>query len=312
VPNLPDLLANHFRIPSPIEERSLPACSSSVVRVKREDRIHQDISGNKWRKLSGYLEKANNRGIITMGGPFSNHLHATAAACHFLGRSLVCLVRGEDADVKNPTLTDIGSWGARIIPLDRATYRKIRSERSLPKPIRDAYPDYLFIPEGGLGSPALSGIEQLAKEIYQQLEGWPQCIVLPLGTGTSAYGLRQFAPSSTRILGIRTVLDQRIPRRLKRQFSEVDPQGELEIIEGYEWGGFAKFDSRLLDWMEEVKAAYNLPLDLVYNSKAFFALNDLIASGELPGDGSTLYLHTGGLQGNRSLDYFKSRKRKRS
>lgn len=310
--SLSDLIANLVRIPSPIEERSIPGCSSSVVRVKREDLIHQDISGNKWRKLSGYLDKANTGGIITMGGPFSNHLHATAAACHFLGQRLICLVRGEDADAKNPTLIDIGNWGAKIIPLDRATYRGIRSEQSLPKAIRDAYPDYLFIPEGGLGPPALAGIEQLAKEIYQQLAGWPKCILLPLGTGTTAYGLRQFAPSSTRILGIRTVLDQCILRRLKRQFPEVDMQGELEIIEGYEWGGFAKFDSRLLNWMEEIKVEYDLPLDLVYNSKAFFALNDYIASGELPGDGSTLYIHTGGLQGNRSLDYFKSRKKKRS
>jgi 1-aminocyclopropane-1-carboxylate deaminase len=307
VPNSPVSLLSQFRIPSPIEEVSVPACPYSVIRIKREDLIHSEISGNKWRKLRGFLEKANHRGIMTMGGPFSNHLHATAAVCYLLELPLVCIVRGEEADVKNPTLNDIGNWGAKIISVKRSSYRNIRSQQSVPKSIRESYPHFLFIPEGGLGIPALVGIEQLAKEIYQQCREWPSSIVLPVGTGTTAYALRHYVPSSTRILGVRAVLDSGIPQRLRTQFPNLNPQKELEIVEGYEWGGFAKFDRRLLDWMERVKKECDLSLDMVYNSKAFFALNAFIASGELPGDESTLYIHTGGLQGNRSLAYFDSR-----
>ena len=50
--------------------------------VKRDDLIHQEVSGNKFRKLKYNIEKAktqNCQSIITYGGAYSNHLLAVAA-----------------------------------------------------------------------------------------------------------------------------------------------------------------------------------------------------------------------------------------
>ena len=51
--------------------------------LKREDLLHSTVSGNKFRKLKYNLLQAQEVGhntLLTFGGPFSNHLTATAAA----------------------------------------------------------------------------------------------------------------------------------------------------------------------------------------------------------------------------------------
>ena len=51
--------------------------------MKRDDLLHPVISGNKWRKLKYSLDHALSSGadtIVSMGGAYSNHLHALAYA----------------------------------------------------------------------------------------------------------------------------------------------------------------------------------------------------------------------------------------
>jgi len=51
--------------------------------IKRDDLLHPDISGNKYRKLRYNVEEAKQQGyhtLLTFGGAFSNHIAATAAA----------------------------------------------------------------------------------------------------------------------------------------------------------------------------------------------------------------------------------------
>ena len=53
------------------------------ITLKREDQIHPDISGNKWRKLKYNFQYAKQNGyqsVLTFGGAFSNHLAAVAIA----------------------------------------------------------------------------------------------------------------------------------------------------------------------------------------------------------------------------------------
>ena len=71
--------------------------------VKRDDLIHEQVSGNKWRKLKYNVELCQSlkkKGILTFGGAFSNHLLATAATCAELGIQSVGIVRGEELLLK--------------------------------------------------------------------------------------------------------------------------------------------------------------------------------------------------------------------
>jgi 1-aminocyclopropane-1-carboxylate deaminase len=46
---------------------------------------------------------------------------------------------------------------------------------------------------------------------------------------------------------------------------------------------------------------HGVPTDFVYTAKAAFALCDLTRQGYFPSGSRILLIHTGGLQGNRSL-----------
>ena len=59
-------------------------CSKNLeLWIKREDQIHPEVSGNKFRKLKYNLLEAKEKGfgtLLTFGGAYSNHILATAVA----------------------------------------------------------------------------------------------------------------------------------------------------------------------------------------------------------------------------------------
>ena len=77
------------------------------VFIKREDLIHDRISGNKWRKLYYNLREAAAKKyatLLTFGGAHSNHIAATAFAGKQFGFKTIGLIRGEATQPKNSTL----------------------------------------------------------------------------------------------------------------------------------------------------------------------------------------------------------------
>ena len=97
------------------------------ITLKREDQLHPIVSGNKFRKLKYNLKKAQQDGyqtLLTFGGPFSNHLAATAAAGKIMGFKTIGLVRGEEERSMNSTLKFCQDQGMTLFPISRAEYRK--------------------------------------------------------------------------------------------------------------------------------------------------------------------------------------------
>ena len=77
--------------------------------IKRDDLIHEIISGNKWRKLKYNFKEASHKGlntILSFGGAYSNHLHALSYACNKMGFDSVGVVRGDEPNILNSTLSD--------------------------------------------------------------------------------------------------------------------------------------------------------------------------------------------------------------
>ena len=68
---------------SPIQHIDDPFLEAFGVQLslKRDDLIHPEISGNKWRKLkyNALFAAVRSQAILTFGGAFSNHISATAA-----------------------------------------------------------------------------------------------------------------------------------------------------------------------------------------------------------------------------------------
>jgi 1-aminocyclopropane-1-carboxylate deaminase len=79
-------------IPSPLQAVYDDRLARHDVRLylKRDDLIHPDVPGNKWRKLKYNLRRASDEGhqcLLTFGGAYSNHIRATAAAGYYYGFS---------------------------------------------------------------------------------------------------------------------------------------------------------------------------------------------------------------------------------
>jgi 1-aminocyclopropane-1-carboxylate deaminase len=65
----------------------------------------------------------------------------------------------------------------------------------------------------------------------------------------------------------------------------------------YHFGGYGKATSELKNFITEFNDIHQLPLDIVYTSKMFFGVLDLITKGYFKKGSTVLVLHTGGLQG---------------
>ncbi|MFN0031451.1 MAG: hypothetical protein ACKVOR_04760, partial [Flavobacteriales bacterium] len=76
---------------------------------------------------------------------------------------------------------------------------------------------------------------------------------------------------------------------------------KFEIITDYHFGGYAKWDDELLQFIEQIENEQALPLEQVYTGKMIYGLADMLGNGKLQHGTRVLALHTGGMQGRLKL-----------
>jgi len=271
----------------------------TTVDVLRLDLIHPIISGNKWFKLKEYLEEArklNKKFIVTYGGAFSNHIIATAAAARESGMRSIGIIRGEKTDSVSITLKDAISFGMELAFISREDYRK----KTMPSLISDNYnpEDIYIINEGGYGLKGTDGAADILKQIDSA--GYSH-IIAAVGTGTTLAGLIKSSQKEQQVTGI-SVLKNNLS--LKKEIDDLLPaeyKEHFNLIHDYHFGGYAKYTAQLLNFMNTWFESTNIPSDFVYTGKLFYAINDLIQKNHFPSKSKLLIIHSGGLQGNRSL-----------
>ncbi len=261
--------------------------------VQRDDLIHPIVSGNKSRKLQGWLayyQEQNFEGIVTFGGAFSNHLIATASVCGDLKIPCVGLIRGDEG-FSNPYLDYCHSRGMELIFVSRSDYRN--------KDVLSAdYQNYqgrrnLVIPEGGRGELGLVGFDALVAT--WELD-FPDIVVHASATATTAAGILkaiQKRNAHTRVFPVLVLKNEAEQVRTLKEWNITDG---FELITDYHFGGYAKTDDTLLAFIEQVQLQFQLPLDPVYSGKAFYALIHEVIPNHA--DKKICFLHTGGCFGN--------------
>ncbi len=281
---------------APVQRLHHASIDSSGVEVfiKREDLLHPIISGNKWRKLKYILQHALGSGaehLISMGGPWSNHLHALSFVGQQLGIKTTGIIRGEMPTNKSATLQDMQRWGMDLLFVSRAEFRELRNFHA-----HDSQPgldyDGYWIPEGGASTLALKGVAELTDEIGEVKF---DTITLACGTGTTLAGLAS-AAKQNQFLGFAA---------LKGADFLCDDVASLLPSEKHNWsinldyhfGGFAKTEQRLFDFMLAFETQTSIPLDPIYTGKMMFGLFELIKQGYFASGHKILAIHTGGLQG---------------
>ncbi len=275
------------------------------ISVWREDLNHPHISGNKWYKVGFHLNQALKLGctqLVSMGGPWSNHLHALAAASHEIGIPSIGFVRGTGLRFLSPMLEDALSWEMDLRFIDFPTYRQLRQDGKEHPLIQDLGSQSYFIPEGGSGpgvaeafAPLVSAIEQHTIADY-----W----VCATGTGGTLAGLIHHANPKTCILGVQAVAEgDATAERIRSWLPAKAHQASWSLWQQAHRGGFGKIDHKLRVFLAAVQQAFNLELDPVYTGKALLAVNDALDRGVFSAGDKVVLIHTGGLQGTRGSGF---------
>ena len=270
--------------------------------IKRDDLIHTEVSGNKWRKLKYNFEqfrRSKKEYILTFGGAFSNHLLATASACYQNGIASIGIVRGEELNVDaNHILKRCADLGMRLEFISRMEYG-MRGDKEYLEELSLEFPNSFIIPEGGANYLGMIGCQ----EIMSEIEGDFDEVFVAQGTSTTSCGL--LLSNKTKSLHVVPALKgyqsiSEMTQLLSRTGVERELIDDLllkvTVHDNAHFGGYAKADEQLLRFIKKINDEMNLPLDKVYTGKAFFALMNELESGRLDGK-KIVFVHTGGLYG---------------
>lgn len=285
--------------PTPLQEVKDELIEKAGVRlfIKRDDLIHPEISGNKWRKLKyNILEAQKNRAkvLLTFGGAYSNHLYAVASAGHSCGISTVGIVRGDELNpTSSPTLQFCQEKGMQLYFVSRQEYREKEEGKTAVNLINDSV---YIIPEGGSNTFALPGVQEMVGEVASQLGRLPDYFAVAGGTGGTAAGILSAGADVLcfPVLKGGSFLEEDIAQLIKSATTET---GVLKIEADYHFGGYGKYDKELLDFIKNFEVAHQVLLEQVYTGKLFLGLYDLIKKGYFERNTTIVAVHTGGLQG---------------
>lgn len=265
--------------------------------VLRLDKIDPVISGNKWFKLKYYVEDALQHKkpyIATFGGPWSNHIIATAAASQQAGLKSIGIIRGEKTTELSYTLSEAIKYGMEMHFASREQYR--RKEEIIQTLAKS---NVYWVDEGGYGTLGAKGAAEILKSV--ELSNYSY-IVAAVGTGTMLAGLIKACTKNQKVIGISSMkgnyaLNQQIEKLLENEATEAS----FDIKHEYHFGGYGKHPEMLIQFINRIYHYHSLPLDIVYTGKTLFAIKDMAEKKLFTPGSKILMIHSGGLQGNKSL-----------
>ncbi|MBN1797208.1 MAG: pyridoxal-phosphate dependent enzyme [Spirochaetales bacterium] len=147
------------------------------------------VGGNKLRKLEYILNGKNPKGIITMGSVYSSHCMAVAywgiknnIPVHLI---IICDKQHENTLNKYPYLILCRKLGAKL------NFISDEKAHDFIENYKNRYSDFLWIPGGGHTREGLEAYKDLFLRILKDNDelhviDW---ILLPYGTGTTAFGI---------------------------------------------------------------------------------------------------------------------------
>lgn len=287
---------------SALEEITSPAPGVRLF-IKRDDLLHPEIQGNKWRKLRPVIQNMGTvkTGILSFGGPFSNHLHALASAGKVYGFPTIGIVRGISADLNNHTLAFAQQCGMQLFPVTKVAYESLKTATIQVVFEHIGYSPtepYQLLPEGGDTVEALVSCSAIPVEIMEQLPndaGAPLYFCVPAGTGCTAAGV--IAGDRGQVLVFPAApygVDREvILGKIWRAGFEQDVDFEIVVGEGK----FAQMSEELLEFVREFEQKTGIMLDPIYTAKMMQKLYALMEEGFFPEGSCVVAVHTGGLQG---------------
>lgn len=278
--------------------------------LKREDLLHPEVSGNKFRKLKYNLQEIllqNKKTILTFGGAYSNHISATAAAAKQAGLNSIGVIRGEELGInlaktleENPSLKFAASCGMAFKFLSRSEFRNKESEEISGK-LKEEFGDFYALPEGGTNALAIKGCEEILTEEDKEFD----IICCSVGTGGTLAGIVNSTSDNQEVLGFSALKGDFLESEINKLTLEIN----WELILDYHFGGYAKVAPSLIDFINNFKRDTGIPLDPVYTGKMMYGIFDMIQKKIFKENTRILAIHTGGLQGIAGMNKVLQKKR---
>ncbi|MEU0719539.1 pyridoxal-phosphate dependent enzyme [Streptomyces lavendulocolor] len=290
-------------LPSPLEPVDDERFTRHGVRLllKRDDLIHPDLPGNKWRKLAPNLAAAAGRPVLTFGGAYSNHLRATAAAGRLLGFPTTGVVRGDELAGRplNPSLARCAADGMRLLFVDRATYRAKGDPEVLARLLRQAPPDSVVVPEGGSNALAVRGCAELGRELRDR---GVDVAAVACGTGGTLAGLAAGLGDDRRTVGVPVLRGGFLGGEIRalQQAAFGGPAGAWSLDERFHFGGYARTPSELEAFATDFEARHGLAIERIYVAKMLYGLVTLAEEGAFPAGTALAAVITGSPEASQS------------
>ena len=270
---------------------------SQKVDLLRLDLLHPIVSGNKFYKLQFYNAAAIENGVskvASFGGPYSNHIVALAYTAKEAGLKSIGYIRTNADEPMTPSLKDAKAYGMELVYLGRTDFQ---SKKASILQSSEAMTDFYFIDEGGYGT---IGAKGAATILTEQNTVHYDYIICAVGTGTMLAGCINAISPNQKIIGIPVLKNEGSIESEINALIE-DKNRTYTLLHQFHQGGYAKTNPMMLDFMNRLWDTEKIPTDIVYTSKLLFGVEQLIQENYFEKDASILVIHSGGLQGNRSL-----------
>ena len=231
-----------------------------------------------------YMKEKGMDHLVTFGGAFSNHIAAVAAAGKKFRLRTTGIIRGEERNASNPTLSLARENGMELRFIDRQTYREWKQGTFTLDDFL-GLEDYYLLPEGGSNTLAVKG----CSEILDHVEKKYDVIACPVGSGGTLAGLIVSSEKDQKVLGFSSLkggayMEDEILSLLvkydKEYGSRHAEKKNWQLIHDYHFGGFAKVNGELIAFYMDFLERTGIELDLIYTAKMMYGLKDMISKGK--------------------------------
>jgi 1-aminocyclopropane-1-carboxylate deaminase len=194
----------------------------------------------------------------------------------------------------NPTLNLASKHGMKFEFISRSNYR-LKNTDTFISELREKYKDFYLIPEGGTNKLAIKGCEEILEpedEIFD-------IVCVAVGTGGTISGIINSAKENQFVMGFPALKGDFLKKEINKL---IRPNNNWGLINDYHFGGYAKVNEELVNFINNFKFETSIPLDPIYTGKMMFGLLDLIRQGRFERGTKILAVHTGGLQGIQGIN----------
>ncbi|MDX1481705.1 MAG: D-cysteine desulfhydrase [Woeseiaceae bacterium] len=306
-------------LPTPLEylPRLTEHLGGPKIYVKRDDCTGLGTGGNKTRKLEFLMAEAlqkNATAIVTQGAVQSNHARQTAAAACKLGMQCELVFEKRVRDASEPYRLSGNVFldhlfGANIREVEKgsdmdAAMAKVADE------LREKGETPYVIPGGGSNPVGALGYVGCALEILAQCSDEdivPDRIITATGSAGTQAGLLvglNATSSGVPLLGIgvnapREVQEEKVYKLAVATAELVGAPGTVareDVVANcnYVGEGYGIPTKAMNDAVVLLARLEGLLFDPVYSGKALAGMLDLVRSGEIGGDETVVFVHTGG------------------